>query len=212
VLTEGVFSMDGDLAPLPDIVAAARDHDAWVMTDDAHGLGVVGDGFGSAAHWDVAVDVQMGTLSKAVGSYGGYVAASKAVVDLLINRARSLIYATGLPPPVIAASIAGLDIIAGDPALCAVPLKRAQLFAAQLNLATPQSPIVPLIVGASDAALAASQALETAGFLVTAIRPPTVPDGTARLRVTFTAAHSEDDVLRLAAVVRSVVPPGVLVR
>jgi 8-amino-7-oxononanoate synthase len=212
VLTEGVFSMDGDLAPLPDIVAAARDHDAWVMTDDAHGLGVVGDGFGSAAHWDVAVDVQMGTLSKAVGSYGGYVAASKAVVDLLINRARSLIYATGLPPSVIAASIAGLDIIAGDPALCAVPLKRARLFAAQLNLATPQSPIVPLIVGASDAALAASQALETAGFLVTAIRPPTVPDGTARLRVTFTAAHSEDDVLRLAAVVRSVVPPGVLVR
>ncbi len=212
VLTEGVFSMDGDLAPLPDIVAVARDHDAWAMTDDAHGLGVVGDGFGSAAHWGVAVDVQMGTLSKAVGSYGGYVAASQPVVDLLINRARSLIYATGLPPTVVAASIAAIDIIAGNPALCAVPLARARLFAAQLNLAVPQSPIVPLIVGASDAALAASRALEEAGFLVTAIRPPTVPDGTARLRVTFTAAHSEDDVLRLAAAVRSVVPLNGLAR
>jgi len=212
VLTEGVFSMDGDLAPLPDIVALARDHDAWTMTDDAHGLGVVGDGFGSAAHWGVAVDVQMGTLSKAVGSYGGYVAASQPVADLLINRARSLIYATGLPPTVVAASIAGIDTIAGDPALCAVPLARARLFAAQLNLAVPPSPIVPLIVGASDVALAASQALEAAGFLVTAIRPPTVPDGTARLRVTFTAAHSEDDVLRLAAAVRSVVPLSGLAR
>ncbi|MDZ4867610.1 MAG: 8-amino-7-oxononanoate synthase [Alphaproteobacteria bacterium] len=212
VLTEGVFSMDGDLAPLPDIVAVARDHDAWTMTDDAHGLGVVGDGFGSAAHWGVAVDVQMGTLSKAVGSYGGYVAASQPVVDLLINRARSFVYATGLPPTVVAASIAGIDIIAGDPALCAVPLARARLFAAQLNLAVPQSPIVPLIVGASDAALAASRALEESGFLVTAIRPPTVPDGTARLRVTFTAAHSEDDVLRLVVAVRSVVPLNGLAR
>jgi 8-amino-7-oxononanoate synthase len=123
-----------------------------------------------------------------------------------------LIYATGLPPTVVAASIAGIDIVAGDPALCALPLARARLFAAQLNLAVPPSPIVPLIVGASDAALAASQALEEAGFFVTAIRPPTVPDGTARLRVTFTAAHSEDDVLRLAAAVRSVVPLNGLAR
>jgi 8-amino-7-oxononanoate synthase len=171
----------------------------WIANSDAivlNGAGIGGTG---------ALRVTTGSATQP----GNIVlfAASKAVVDLLINRARSLIYATGLPPPVIAASIAGLDIIAGDPALCAVPLKRAQLFAAQLNLATPQSPIVPLIVGASDAALAASQALETAGFLVTAIRPPTVPDGTARLRVTFTAAHSEDDVLRLAAAVRAVVPP-----
>jgi 8-amino-7-oxononanoate synthase len=208
VLTEGVFSMDGDLAPLPDIIAAAGEHDAWTMTDDAHGLGVVGDGFGSAAHWGVRVDVQMGTLSKAVGSYGGYVAASEAVVDLLINRARSLIYATGLPPTVVAASITGLDVIAGDPGLCALPLAQARLFAAQLSLPEPQSPIVPLIVGTADDALSASRALEDAGFLVTAIRPPTVPDGTARLRVTFTAVHSKEDVLRLAAAVRSVAPFG----
>jgi 8-amino-7-oxononanoate synthase len=206
VLTEGVFSMDGDLAPLPEVMAVARENDASVMTDDAHGLGVLGHGRGSAAHWGVAPDVQMGTLSKAVGSYGGYVAASRAVVDLLINRARSLIYATGLPPTVIAASIAGLDIIAGDAALCVLPLARAQLFATELGLPAPSSPIVPLILGSSEAALAASQVLEARGFLVTAIRPPTVPEGSARLRVTFTAAHREQDVVRLAEAVRAVLP------
>lgn len=207
VLTEGVFSMDGDLAPLPEIVSAARAHDAWVMTDDAHGLGVVGNGRGSAAHWGVAPDIQMGTLSKAVGSYGGYVAASRVVIDLLINRARTLIYATGLPPAVVAASIAGIDVIASDTALCAKPLAHARLFAALLNLAPPQSAIVPLIVGTSDAALKASRALEARGFLVSAIRPPTVPDGTARLRVTFSAAHAEDDVRRLAEAVRGLALP-----
>lgn len=206
MLTEGVFSMDGDLAPLPDILSAARAHDAWVMTDDAHGLGVVGRGRGSAAQWGVVPDVQMGTLSKAVGSYGGYVAVSRAVADLLVNRARSLIYATGLPPTVIAASIAGIHIIAEDEALCALPLTWARLFAAELGLTAPQSPIVPLIVGASARALEASQALEARGFLVTAIRPPTVPDGTARLRVTFTAAHRKADVLRLVEAVRETVP------
>jgi 8-amino-7-oxononanoate synthase len=202
VLTEGVFSMDGDLAPLPDILAAARDHDAWLMTDDAHGLGVVGGGRGSAAHWRVAPDVQMGTLSKAVGSYGGYIAASRPVIDLLVNRARSLIYATGLPPAVVAASIAGIEIIANYEALCTKPLAHARAFAAHVGLPAPQSAIVPLILGASEAALAASQALEREGFLVTAIRPPTVPNGTARLRVTFSAAHREADVLRLAEAVR----------
>lgn len=202
VLTEGVFSMDGDLAPLPDIIAAARDHNAWVMTDDAHGLGVIGEGRGSAAHWNARPDVQMGTLSKAVGSYGGYVAASRPVIDLLINRARSLIYATGLPPAVVAASIAGLDIIASDPVLCARPLTLAKMFSARANLPAPQSAIVPVILGDPEAALEASATLERQGFLVTAIRPPTVPTGTARLRITFTAAHSEADVARLADAVR----------
>lgn len=202
VITEGVFSMDGDLAPLRDIVSVAREHDAWTMTDDAHGLGVVGEGRGSAAHWGVAPDVQMGTLSKAVGAYGGYVAASAAVVELLINRARSLIYATALPPPVVAAAIAGVDIIAREPALCARPLAKARAFAAALDLPPAQSAIVPLVMGSAARALAASAALEEAGFLVTAIRPPTVPDGTARLRVTFSAAHDDRDVAALAQAVR----------
>ena len=205
VLTEGVFSMDGDLSPLPDIIAAARDNEAWVMTDDAHGLGVVGEGRGSAAHWNVRPDMQMGTLSKSVGSYGGYVAASRPVIDLLINRARSLIYATGLPPSVVAASIAGLDIIASDPALCARPLALARLFAKRANLPAPQSAIVPVILGDPNVALEASAALEKQGFLVTAIRPPTVPAGTSRLRITFSAAHREADVIRLADAARPLV-------
>jgi len=202
VLTEGVFSMDGDLSPLPDLIAAARDHKAWVMTDDAHGLGVIGNGRGSAAHWNARPDIQMGTLSKSVGSYGGYVAASRPVIDLLVNRARSFVYATGLPPTVVAASIAGLDIIANDPALCARPLALARTFTARANLPAAQSAIVPVVLGGPEAALEASAALERQGFLVTAIRPPTVPANTARLRVTFSAAHFEEDVLRLAEAVR----------
>jgi 8-amino-7-oxononanoate synthase len=202
VMTEGVFSMDGDLAPLRDVLAVARAHDAWTMTDDAHGFGVVGEGRGSAAHWGVAPDVQMGTLSKAVGAYGGYVAASAAVVELLINRARSLIYATALPPPVVAAAIAGVEIIAREPALCAMPLAKARAFAAALDLPPAQSAIVPLMLGSASRALAASAALEAAGFLVAAIRPPTVPEGTARLRVTFSAAHDDRDVAALADAAR----------
>ncbi len=194
--------MDGDLSPLPDIIALARDNNAWVMTDDAHGLGVIGEGRGSAAHWNVRPDVQMGTLSKSVGSYGGYVAATRAVIDLLINRARSLIYATGLPPAVVGASIAGLDIIATDPLLCARPLGLARQFTALANLPAAQSAIVPVVLGDPAAALEASASLERQGFLVTAIRPPTVPAGTARLRITFTAAHREADIARLAEAVR----------
>jgi 8-amino-7-oxononanoate synthase len=207
VLTEGVFSMDGDLAPLGDISASARNHGAWLMTDDAHGLGVIGEGRGSAAHWHVVPDIQMGTLSKSVGSYGGYIAASRAVVEFLINRARSLIYATGLPPSVVGAAIAGIDIIAEDKTLCAKPLAHARAFAAAVGLGAPASPIVPVILGSAHAALKASLILERLGFLVTAIRPPTVPEGTARLRITFTADHSREQVLRLADAVRSEVLP-----
>jgi 8-amino-7-oxononanoate synthase len=203
VLTEGVFSMDGDLAPLSAIADVARAHRAWLMTDDAHGFGVVGNGRGSAAQWGVAPDVQMGTLSKAVGSYGGYVCASRAVVDLLVTRTRSLIYATALPPPVIAAAIAGVDIIASDKALCAKPLEYARAFARAAGLAVPESSIVPLLLGSPDAALVASRLLEDEGFLVVAIRPPTVPDGTARLRFSFAADHAIEDVLQLAEIVRT---------
>jgi 8-amino-7-oxononanoate synthase len=204
VLTDGVFSMEGDLAPLPALAALAAEHDAWVMTDDAHGLGVVGDGRGSSFAWGerVAIPLQMGTLSKAVGSYGGYLACSRPVADLMRNRARSFVYTTGLPPAVIAASIAALDIIASDPALCARPLARARRFCGALGLPAAESPIVPLVLGAPDAALAASRALESRGYLVAAIRPPTVPEGTARLRFAFSAAHSDDDIDGLVEAVR----------
>ena len=204
LLTDGVFSMDGDLAPVAALAGIAAAHDTWLMTDDAHGVGVVGGGRGSS-YVDGAkaeVPLQMGTLSKAVGSYGGYLCASQPVIDLIRTRARPFIYSTGLPPGVVAASIAALDLIAGDPALVAAPLRKAAHFCARLNLPAPESCIVPILLGAPERALAASQLLADEGFLVTAIRPPTVPDGTARLRLTFSAGHDDDDIERLAEIVR----------
>jgi len=206
IMTEGVFSMDGDRADLAALCDLADRFDCWLMTDDAHGLVVIGDGRGSAAEAGVVgrVPLQMGTLSKAVGSYGGYVCASAPVIDLLVNHARSLIYATGLPPATVAAAIAALDLIEGDAALVAAPLAHARRFTRALGLALAESPIVPLIVGRPDAAMDASAALAARGFLVTAIRPPTVPDGTARLRFTFSAMHDETDIDRLVAAVRAI--------
>jgi 8-amino-7-oxononanoate synthase len=208
IMTEGVFSMDGDRAPLVALCDAADEYDAWLMTDDAHGLGVLGNGRGSAAEAGVAgrIPLQMGTLSKAVGVYGGYLCASKPVVELMVNRARSLIYATGLPPSSVAASIAALEVIGTDKSLVAAPLQKARRFTAALGLAEAQSAIVPLVVGDPEPALDASGALEERGFLVTAIRPPTVPEGTARLRFTFSATHADDDIDRLAAAVRDLRP------
>ena len=206
MMTEGVFSMDGDRAPLAALCDLAGTYQAWLMTDDAHGLGVLGGGRGSAAEADVGarVPLQMGTLSKAIGGYGGYLCASSPVIELMVNRARSLIYATGLPPATIAASIAALTLIEEDPALAVAPLTRARRFTAALGLPEAESPIVPLIVGAPERALAASRALAERGFLVTAIRPPTVPQGTSRLRFTFSATHTDDDVDRLIASVREI--------
>ena len=204
IMTEGVFSMDGDLAPLKALCDLADAHDSWMMTDDAHGLGVLGGGRGSAAQAGMGarVPLQMGTLSKAVGSYGGYLCASRAVIDLMINRARSLIYATGLPPAAVAASSTALELIGNDGALVAAPMEKARRFCRAVGLPGPQSPIVPLSTGDAGRALEASAALAAKGFLVIAIRPPTVPEGTARLRFTFQATHRDDDIDRLANAVR----------
>ena len=205
IATDGVFSMDGDIAPLHGLAALAQRHDAWLMSDDAHGLGVVGGGRGSSFVGGTKADVplQMGTLSKALGSYGGYVCASAAVVDLIRNRARTAIYSTGLPPAIVAAAIAALDVIEREPGYAALPLAKAKAFASRARLPEPVSPIVPVLLGAAEAALKASRLLEDHGFLVVAIRPPTVPVGTARLRLTFTAQHPDDEVERLAEVIRT---------
>jgi 8-amino-7-oxononanoate synthase len=204
LITDGVFSMDGDLAPVAALNALAEEYGAWLMTDDAHGLGVVGGGRGSSFVGNTHVDVplQMGTLSKAVGAYGGYLCASAAAIDLVRNRARTLIYSTGLPPSCVAASIAALDLIEREPAYAALPVQKAKAFTSALGLPDAQSPIVPIIVGEADAALAASAMLADEGFLVAAIRPPTVPAGTSRLRFTFTAQHPDDQIERLASIVR----------
>jgi 8-amino-7-oxononanoate synthase len=209
IVTDGVFSMDGDLAPLAALSALAEHYDAWLMSDDAHGLGVLGDGHGSACadSGKIKIDLQMGTLSKALGSYGGYLCASRPVIDLIKTRARTLIYSTGLPPAAVAAALAALDVIAADTTLCRRPLDNARAFTRGCDLVLAESPIVPLILGEEARALAASETLEEEGFLVTAIRPPTVPAGTARLRFAFTAGHSKEDVARLCTVVRDRVLP-----
>src|SRR5260221_6836061 len=205
IATDGVFSMDGDIAPLHRLAALAQRHDAWLMSDDAHGLGVVGGGRGSNFLGGRKADVplQMGTLSKALGSYGGYICASAAVVDLIRNRARTVIYSTGLPPAIVAAALAAPAVIGGATAYPALPVAKAKAFARGAGLPEPVSPIVPVLLGEAEAALKASRLLEDHGFLVVAIRPPTVPAGTARLRLTFTAQHPDDEIERLAEVVRT---------
>jgi 8-amino-7-oxononanoate synthase len=205
IVTDGVFSMDGDLAPLAELLALANEYvGAWLMSDDAHGLGVVGGGRGSSfpGNSRIPIPLQMGTLSKAVGAYGGYLCASAPVIELMRNRARTLIYSTGLPPAIVAAAIAALEVIEREPAYAALPVQKAKGFTQQTGLPDAQSPIVPVIVGGEQAALDASRMLADEGFLVAAIRPPTVPAGTARLRLTFTAQHPDDQIARLAGIVR----------
>lgn len=206
ILTDGVFSMDGDLAPLDQIAPLAKRHDAWLMTDDAHGIGIMGGNnrSGSRATFDPLPEIplQMGTLSKAIGSFGGYLCASKSVIDLVKTRARSLIFTTALPPASAAAALKALELIERDPDYCDRPIQNATLFCQQLGLPTPVSPIVPVIIGEAAKCMEAAAHLEERGFLVTGIRPPTVAIGTARLRITFSARHSKEDILRLAHTIR----------
>jgi 8-amino-7-oxononanoate synthase len=204
IVTDGVFSMDGDLAPLAELLALAAEYDAWLMSDDAHGVGVVGGGRGSSfsGNTHIPVPLQMGTLSKALGSYGGYLCASGPVIELMRNRARTLIYSTGLPPACVAAAIAALDLVEREPAYAALPVQKAKAFTKRAGLPEAQSPIVPVVIGDEEATLAASRYLENEGYLVVAIRPPTVPSGTSRLRMTFTARHPDDAIERLADIVR----------
>lgn len=197
VLTETVFSMDGDRAPLSALYTLAEQFDAWIMVDDAHGCFTP-----STIHYPPST-IQMGTLSKAMGSYGGYVCGSKTLIDYLKTSARSLIYSTAIPPATIAASIASLAIMKHDPELTKKPLEKAKLFCALLGMDVPQSAIVPVILKENDRAMAASALLEEKGFLVSAIRPPTVPEHTARLRFAFSALHRDEDIQAVARIIKS---------
>ena len=196
VMTETVFSMDGDVAPLAELSSLTKTHDAWLLSDDAHGLGLVKSDPSHPNH------IQVGTLSKAVGAYGGYVCGSQVLIDYLISSARSFIFSTGLPPSVVACADKALEIIQHDDALCAKPLKLARMFTEKMGLPPAQSAIVPVIIGESESALRASESLFNAGILVPAIRSPTVPLGTARLRVTFSALHTEEMVVGLVGALR----------
>lgn len=195
LLTETVFSMDGDRAPLHALSQLCKSFDTWLMTDDAHGLGVL-------PREPSPADIQMGTLSKAVGSYGGYVCGSAALIDYLSHTARSLIYSTGLPPATVAAATCALELIEGMPATTSAPLARARAFTAMLGMEPAQSAIVPLVLRENGKALAAAKRLKEAGFLVAAIRPPTVPEHSARLRFAFCADHELKDIEAVAALIQ----------
>ena len=196
ILTESVFSMDGDVAPLAEIGRLAREHDAMLIVDDAHATGILGEG-GRGLSGEA--DVVIGTFSKALGGFGAYVACSDTLRDYLINRCTGLIYSTALPPPVLGAIDAALDLVPSldaERAHVASLAERFRLGARALGFDTGASTtqIVPLIAGSNHAALSLSKRLRDAGYFVTAIRPPTVPAGTARLRLAFTAAHTASDV------------------
>ncbi|HVH84191.1 MAG TPA: aminotransferase class I/II-fold pyridoxal phosphate-dependent enzyme, partial [Steroidobacteraceae bacterium] len=205
--TDGVFSMDGDLAPLPALALAARRANAWLVVDDAHGLGVVGaSGRGTLEESGVGVaevPVLVGTLGKAFGSFGAFVAGEAALIDYLMQRARSYIYTTALPQPVAAASRKALELIQREDwrrtrLAALVGRFRRLALEARVPLGLSRTPIQPVVLGTETAVLAAQRALEAEGLLVVAIRPPTVPKGSARLRVTLTAAHTEGEIDRLA--------------
>lgn len=203
VITDAVFSMDGDLAPLPQLADDCRQHHAWLMVDDAHGLGVLGkQGRGTVSHFGLdaeQVPVLMGTLGKAFGTAGAFVAGSEALIETLIQFARTYIYTTALPPAVAAATLKSLELIHdGDERRETLTglIRRFRDGAAQRGwtLMNSDTPIQPILVGEDAQALRLSERLRERGFLITAIRPPTVPEGSARLRVTFSAAHREEDV------------------
>ncbi len=207
VVTDAVFSMDGDIAPVPELLALCERHDAWLMLDDAHGFGVLGrDGRGVLSHCGVHSPrvIYMATLGKAAGVAGAFVAGAAEVIDTLVQRARSYIYTTATPPLLAHALLKSLELIACDQwrrdQLHKNIIKIKQLLSKNRWMLMPSdTAIQPLVIGANADAVALSEQLAQRGLLVPAIRPPTVPQGTARLRISLSAAHSAQDVARLAA-------------
>jgi len=219
VVTDGVFSMDGDIAPLPAMLDLCERHDAWLLVDDAHGFGVIGpEGRGSAAHFGLRSPriVYVGTLGKAAGVAGAFVAGAAEVVETVLQRARTYIYNTASPALLAAAVEESLQLIREEEwrrerlYRWIGALKQA-LHGTDVVLAPSDTPIQPLLIGGNAEAVSASAALRERAILVPAIRPPTVPEGTARLRISLSAAHGEDDVARLAAALREVCPSRTVV-
>jgi 8-amino-7-oxononanoate synthase len=206
IVTDAVFSMDGDLAPLAEIVELAERHGARVVVDEAHATGVVGPGgrgLVAALGLERRIDVVVGTLSKALGSYGAFACCNRAMAEFLVNRARTLIFSTALPPPAVAAAGAALQIVRDQPVIVGrlrgnSGLLRDELVACGFDVPAGETPIIPLIVGDPRAATDLCEAALQAGVFAQAIRPPTVPDGTSRLRLVAMATHSAED-LRTAA-------------
>ena len=216
VLTDGVFSMDGDLAPLPALAAACARHGAFLAVDDAHGLGVIGDsGRGSLEHFglsQIQVPALVGTFGKAFGTFGAFVAGSEELVETLIQRARTYIYTTALPPAIAAATRAALAVSIAEPwrrerVLALTRRFRELATAAGIRLGVSETPIQPILMGSAESAMRASNALLERGYFVAAIRPPTVPADTSRLRVTLSAAHRDEDVEGLIVALAAILEP-----
>jgi 8-amino-7-oxononanoate synthase len=215
VVTDGVFSMDGDLALLPELARVCRNGSAWLMVDDAHGLGVLGaEGRGTLEHFglgEIEVPVLVGTLGKALGTFGAFVAGSEDLIDYLIQRARTYVYTTALPAAVAEATRASLRLVRDEPERRARLHRNVRRFRAGaeslgFELGDLAGPIQPVVIGANAKALEASRRLGERGFLVSAIRPPTVPEGTARLRITLSASHTDGQVDGLLDALATAVP------
>ena len=206
IVTDAVFSMDGDIAPVTELVELARRHDAWLLLDDAHGFGVLGpDGRGTLAHSGSGSErvIYMATLGKAAGVYGAFVAGAAEMVEALVQRARPYLYTTATPPLLAHVLMKSLDLIRDGGALrdrlqALIARLRDRLKPQRWQLMPSQTAIQPLVIGSNDETVAVSESLARDGFLVPAIRPPTVPQGTARLRISLSAAHEPSDVERLA--------------
>jgi 8-amino-7-oxononanoate synthase len=202
IVTDGVFSMDGDIAPLPDLVMLAEKYSAIIIVDDAHATGVIGEtGRGTSEHFGLSgrIHIQMGTLGKALGSFGAYAAGNGDLIAYLMNRARSYIYSTALPPAVCAASLAAFNVMNRKPELRKTLWKNRDRFvhglaALGIDMGCSETPIMPVMFGQSKKALKAADKLFEYGIYAPAIRPPSVPEGASRIRVTVTAAHSLDDI------------------
>lgn len=205
VATDAVFSMDGDIAPVPELVALAERYDAWLLLDDAHGFGVLGNrGRGVLSHYGIESPrvIYMATLGKAAGVFGAFVAAQAEVVEMLVQRARSYLYTTAMPPLLAHALLESLRLIEAeqwrrDRLSQLIAMLKEGLAACRWQLVLSDTAIQPLIIGGNAEAVAVSEQLARRGILVPAIRPPTVPQGTARLRISLSAAHTVDDVAQL---------------
>jgi 8-amino-7-oxononanoate synthase len=217
IVTDGVFSMDGDIAPLPGMLDLCERHDAWLLVDDAHGFGVMGpQGRGSPAHFGLRSPriVYVGTLGKAAGVAGAFVAGAAEVVESVLQRARTYIYTTAAPAMLAAAVETSLELILEgewrrERLRNLIVVLREGLRESDRPLALSDTPIQPLVLGGNSEAVRASAALRERGILVPAIRPPTVPEGSARLRISLSAAHSEEEVIRLASALREVCRGGI---
>ncbi|MBI4190023.1 MAG: 8-amino-7-oxononanoate synthase [Betaproteobacteria bacterium] len=212
VVTDAVFSMDGDIAPVPDLLRLCERYDAWLVLDDAHGFGVLGaTGGGVLQHFGVASGriVYMATLGKAAGVFGAFVAGENDLIEILVQRARPYIYTTAMPPLLANALLASLEIIAAESwrrerLTRLIHQLKQGMAGLRWRLMPSDTAIQPLRIGANDEALRVSAALAARGVLVPAIRPPTVPRGSARLRISLSAAHSEQDVAQLVGALRVV--------